>query len=143
MIEQLCKAPKPHQFDTFLPAKLPILKICVLSSLAFAHSITLHLSAGDKKMPVIVEGKTYELISKVAEQFGVTIPALRRASERGLIPFIKVGRHRLIDVEAAQRFITTQYKRTIAQAQKQVWARRRKRMQAKVAPKGEVNEDAA
>jgi excisionase family DNA binding protein len=81
-------------------------------------------------MPVIVEGKTYELISKVAAQFGVTIPALRRASERGLIPFIKVGRHRLIDLEAAQRFIATQYKRTIAQAQKQVWAKRKRKQKA-------------
>jgi hypothetical protein len=49
MIEQSCKDPKPHQFDTFLLAKLPILEICALSSLAFVHSITLHLSAGDKK----------------------------------------------------------------------------------------------
>jgi hypothetical protein len=49
MIEQPCKDPKPHQFDTFLLAKLPILEICALSSLAFVHSITLHLSAGDKK----------------------------------------------------------------------------------------------
>jgi excisionase family DNA binding protein len=141
MIEQLCKAPKPYQFTPILPlfwrifVKPRLAKSCVHT---FNHAT---LIGGDEKMPVIVEGKTYELISKVAEQFGVTIPALRRASERGLIPFIKVGRHRLIDVEAAQRFITTQYKRTIAQAQKQVWARRRKRMQAK--PKGEVNEDAA
>jgi len=87
-------------------------------------------------MAIIVGGKTYELISKVAQQLGTTIPVLRRASERGLIPFIRIGRHRLIDLEAAQHFVATQYRRKTAEAMRRAWARR-KRRQAQATQKRE------
>ncbi len=78
-------------------------------------------------MAVIVDGKPYELISKVAQQLGTTIPALRRASDRGLIPFVRVGRHRLIDLEAAQKFIREHYRRDLAEAMKRTWRKRKRK----------------
>ena len=76
-------------------------------------------------MAVIIDGKPYELISKVAQQLGTTIPALRRASDRGLIPFVRVGRNRLIDLEAAQKFIREHYRRDLAEAMKRTWRKRK------------------
>jgi len=78
-------------------------------------------------MAVIIDGKPYELISKVAQQLGTTIPALRRASDRGLIPFVRVGRNRLIDLEAAQKFIREHYRRDLAEAMKRTWRKRKRR----------------
>jgi len=81
-------------------------------------------------MAIIIDGRTYELISKVAEQLGTTIPALRRASDKGLIPFIRIGRHRLIDLEAAQRFIREGYRQNLAEAMRRAWRRRRRKQVA-------------
>jgi len=78
-------------------------------------------------MAIIIDGRTYELISKVAEHLGTTIPALRRASDKGLIPFIRIGRHRLIDLEAAQRFIREGYRHDLAEAMRRAWRRRRRK----------------
>jgi len=78
-------------------------------------------------MAVIIDGKPYELISKVAQQLGTTIPALRRASDRGLIPFVRVGRNRLIDLEAAQKFIREHYRRDLAEAMKRTWRKRKRK----------------
>ncbi len=78
-------------------------------------------------MAIIVEGKTYELISKVAQQLGTTIAALRRACDKGLIPFVRIGRHRLVDLEAAQRFVREHYRADIAAAMKRTWRKRKRR----------------
>jgi excisionase family DNA binding protein len=81
-------------------------------------------------MALIVEGKTYELISKVAQQLGTTIAALRRACDKGIIPFVRIGRHRLVDLEAAQKFIREHYRANLAAAMRKSW-RKRKRRQVK------------
>jgi len=78
-------------------------------------------------MAIIVEGKTYELISKVAQQLGTTIAALRRACDKGLIPFVRIGRHRLVDLEEAQRFVREHYRADIAAAMKRTWRKRKRR----------------
>jgi len=78
-------------------------------------------------MAIIIDGKPYELISKVAQQLGVTRVTLYRASKLGLIPFVRVGRHRLIDLEAAQRFIREHYRRDLAEAMRRTWRKRKQR----------------
>jgi excisionase family DNA binding protein len=78
-------------------------------------------------MAIIIDGKSYELISKVAQQLGVTRVTLYRASKLGLIPFVRVGRNRLIDLEAAQRFVREIYRRDLAEAMKRVWAQRKRK----------------
>jgi DNA binding domain, excisionase family len=78
-------------------------------------------------MAIIIDGKPYELISKVAQQLGVTRVTLYRASKLGLIPFVRIGRHRLIDLEAAQKFIREHYRRDLAEAMKRTWRKRKRR----------------
>jgi excisionase family DNA binding protein len=82
-------------------------------------------------MAIIIEGKPYELISKVAQQLGTTTEALRRASDKGLIPFVRVGRNRLIDLEAAQRFVREHYRRDLAEAMKRTWRKRKRKSKVK------------
>jgi excisionase family DNA binding protein len=78
-------------------------------------------------MAIIIDGKSYELISKVAQQLGVTRVTLYRASKLGLIPFVRVGRNRLIDLEAAQRFVREIYRRDLAEAMKRTWRKRKRK----------------
>jgi excisionase family DNA binding protein len=78
-------------------------------------------------MAIIIDGKPYELISKVAQQLGVTRVTLYRASKLGLIPFVRVGRNRLIDLEAAQRFVREIYRRDLAEAMKRTWRKRKRK----------------
>jgi len=47
-----------------------------------------------------------------------------------------------VDLEAAQQYVATKYRRKTGEAIKRAWARR-KRLQAKTEKKSEVNEDAA
>jgi len=82
-------------------------------------------------MAIIIDGKPYELISKVAQQLGVTRVTLYRASKLGLIPFVRVGRNRLIDLEAAQRFVREIYRRDLAEAMKRTWRKRRQKSKVK------------
>jgi hypothetical protein len=49
---------------------------------------------------------------------------------------VRIGRQRLIDWEAAQHFVATQYRRKTAEAMKRAWARR-KRRQAQATQKRE------
>jgi excisionase family DNA binding protein len=78
-------------------------------------------------MAIIIDGKPFELISKVAQQLGVTRVTLYRASKLGLIPFVRVGRNRLIDLEAAQRFVREIYRRDLAEAMKRTWRKRKRK----------------
>jgi excisionase family DNA binding protein len=82
-------------------------------------------------MAIIIDGKSYELISKVAQQLGVTRVTLYRASKLGLIPFVRVGRNRLIDLEAAQRFVREIYRRDLAEAMKRTWRKRKQKSKVK------------
>jgi len=82
-------------------------------------------------MAIIIDGKPYELISKVAQQLGVTRVTLYRASKLGLIPFVRVGRNRLIDIEAAQRFVREIYRRDLAEAMKRTWRKRKRKSKVK------------
>jgi excisionase family DNA binding protein len=82
-------------------------------------------------MAIIIDGKPYELISKVAQQLGVTRVTLYRASKLGLIPFVRVGRNRLIDLEAAQRFVREHYRRDLAKAMKRTWHKRKRKSKVK------------
>jgi excisionase family DNA binding protein len=82
-------------------------------------------------MAIIIDGKPFELISKVAQQLGVTRVTLYRASKLGLIPFVRVGRNRLIDLEAAQRFVREIYRRDLAEAMKRTWRKRRQKSKVK------------
>jgi excisionase family DNA binding protein len=82
-------------------------------------------------MAIIIDDKPYELISKVAQQLGVTRVTLYRASKLGLIPFVRVGRNRLIDLEAAQRFVREIYRRDLAEAMKRTWRKRKQKSKVK------------
>jgi excisionase family DNA binding protein len=82
-------------------------------------------------MAIIIDGKPFELISKVAQQLGVTRVTLYRASKLGLIPFVRVGRNRLIDLEAAQRFVREIYRRDLAEAMKRTWRKRKQKSKVK------------
>jgi excisionase family DNA binding protein len=82
-------------------------------------------------MAIIIDDKPYELISKVAQQLGVTRVTLYRASKLGLIPFVRVGRNRLIDIEAAQRFVREIYRRDLAEAMKRTWRKRKRKSKVK------------
>jgi excisionase family DNA binding protein len=82
-------------------------------------------------MAIIIDGKPFELISKVAQQLGVTRVTLYRASKLGLIPFVRVGRNRLIDIEAAQRFVREIYRRDLAEAMKRTWRKRKRKSKVK------------
>jgi hypothetical protein len=83
-------------------------------------------------MAIIIDGKPFELISKVAQQLGVTTgDALQVQDKLGLIPFVRVGRNRLIDLEAAQRFVREIYRRDLAEAMKRTWRKRKRKSKVK------------
>ncbi len=75
-------------------------------------------------MAVVINGRTYELVTIVAKQLGVSWVTLYRASQAGKI---RLGGRRLVDLEAAQRFVATQYRRKTAEAMKRVWAQRKRK----------------
>ncbi len=87
-------------------------------------------------MAVVINGRTYELVTVVAKQLGVSWVTLYRASQAGKIPYIRLGGRRLVDLEAAQHFVATQYRRKTAEAMRRAWARR-KRRQAQATQKRE------
>ncbi len=78
-------------------------------------------------MPIVVEGRTYELISRVAKEVGIPRQTLYNACKRGLISFIVIGKQRLVDVADVQRFAHQHYRKDLAQVMKRAWRRRRKR----------------
>jgi excisionase family DNA binding protein len=78
-------------------------------------------------MAVVINGRPYELITVVARQLGIGRFTLYRASKAGKIPFVRIGRQRLIDWQAAQHFVATQYRRKTAEAMKRSWARRKRK----------------
>ncbi|MCS3919793.1 excisionase family DNA-binding protein [Fervidibacter sacchari] len=78
-------------------------------------------------MAVVINGRTYELVTVVAKQLGVSRLVLYRASKAGKIPYIRIGGRRLVDLEEAQRFVATQYRRKTAEAMKRVWAKRKRK----------------
>ena len=78
-------------------------------------------------MAVVINGRTYELVTVVAKQLGVSWLVLYRASKAGKIPYIRIGGRRLVDLEAAQHFVATQYRRKTAEAMKRVWAKRKRK----------------
>jgi excisionase family DNA binding protein len=90
-------------------------------------------------MAVMINGRPYELISVVAKQYGIGRFTLYRATQTGKIPYVRIGRQRLIDLEAFEQFFTNQYRRKTGEAIKRAWARR-KRLQAKA--EGKVEEKA-
>ena len=79
-------------------------------------------------MAVVIIGRTYELVTVVAKQLGVSRLVLYRASKAGKIPYIRIGGRRLVDLEAAQHFVATQYRRKTAEAMRKVWAKRKHRV---------------
>jgi len=78
-------------------------------------------------MAVVINGRTYELVTVVAKQLGVSRLVLYRASKAGKIPYIRIGGRRLVDLAAAQHFVATQYRRKTAEAMKRVWAKRKRK----------------
>jgi excisionase family DNA binding protein len=78
-------------------------------------------------MAIIIEGKPYELVSKVAQQMGVTRVTLYRACKLGLIPFVRIGRNCLVDLEATQKFVRERYRADLAAAMKRAWRKRKRR----------------
>jgi DNA invertase Pin-like site-specific DNA recombinase len=78
-------------------------------------------------MPVTIDGKVYELVSRVAQQLGTTRQTLYNACKRGLIDFVVIGRQRLVDVQQATEFVRNLYRRDIAARMHRAWQRRKKR----------------
>jgi len=78
-------------------------------------------------MAVVINGRAYELATVVAKQLGVSRLVIYRATQAGKIPFIRLAGRRLVDLEAAQHFVATQYRRKTAEAMKRVWAKRKRR----------------
>jgi len=78
-------------------------------------------------MAIIVNGRPYELVTTVAKQLGISRLVLYRATQSGKIPYIRIAGRRLVDLEAAQLFVATQYRRKTAEAMKRVWAKRKRR----------------
>ena len=91
-------------------------------------------------MAIIVNGRPYELLTVVCKQLGVSRIVLYRATRLGRLPYIAVAGRRFVDLEAAQQYVATKYRRKTAEAIKRAWARR-KRLQAKAEEKSEVNEE--
>jgi excisionase family DNA binding protein len=106
-----------------------------LSSLACAISLR-HNYLSVNPMAIVINGRPYELVTIVAKQLGVSRLVLYRASKAGKIPYIRLGGRRLVDLEAAQHFVATQYRRKTAEAMRRAWARR-KRRQAQATQKRE------
>jgi len=77
-------------------------------------------------MAIVVNGRSYELVTVVAKQLGISRLVLYRATQAGKIPFIRIGGRRLVDLEAAQHFVATQYRRKTAEAMKRIWAKRKR-----------------
>jgi len=123
-----------RQFDAKIVDKIQV---------TLASAVILHYNCCRvNPMAVVINGRTYELVTVVAKQLGVSWVTLYRASQAGKIPYIRLGGRRLVDLEAAQRFVATQYRRKTAEAMKRVWARR-KRRQAQAAQKAEVSTNEA
>jgi len=78
-------------------------------------------------MAVVINGRAYELATVVAKQLGVSRLVIYRATQSGKIPYIRIGGRRLVDLEAAQHFVATQYRRKTAEAMKRIWAKRKRR----------------
>jgi len=78
-------------------------------------------------MPVTINGKVYELISRVAQQLGVTRQTLYNACRRGQIDFVVIGHQRLIDVQQATEFAQRIYRREVAERMRRVWRKRKRR----------------
>ena len=78
-------------------------------------------------MAVIIDGRAYELATVVTKQLGISRLVLYRATQSGKIPFIRIGGRRLVDLEAAQHFVATQYRRKTAEAMRRIWAKRKRR----------------
>ena len=93
-------------------------------------------------MAIIVNGRPYELLTVVCKQLGVSRIVLYRATRLGRIPYIAIAGRRFVDLEAAQQYVATKYRRKTGEAIKRAWARR-KRLQAKTEKKSEVSTDAA
>jgi len=79
-------------------------------------------------MAVIINGRPYELVTVVAKQLGVSRLVLYRTSKAGKIPYIRIGGRRLVDLEAAQHFVATQYRRKTAEAMRRIWAKRKRKV---------------
>jgi excisionase family DNA binding protein len=108
-----------RQFDAKIVDKIQV---------TLALAVILHYNCCRvNPMAVVINGRTYELVTIVAKQLGVSWVTLYRASKAGKIPYIRLGGRRLVDLEAAQRFVATQYRRKTAEAMKRVWAQRKQK----------------
>jgi len=76
-------------------------------------------------MPVIINGRAYELVSRVAQQLGLPRQTIHSACKRGLITSITLGKYRLIDVAEAHEFVRKHYRRDLAEAMKRTWRKRK------------------
>jgi excisionase family DNA binding protein len=81
-------------------------------------------------MAVMINGRPYELISVVAKQYGIGRFTLYRATQTGKIPYVRIGRQRLIDLEAFEKFFANQYRRKTGEALKRAWERRKRKQKA-------------
>jgi excisionase family DNA binding protein len=81
-------------------------------------------------MAVMINGRPYELISVVAKQYGIGRFTLYRATKTGKIPYVRIGRQRLIDLEAFEKFLANQYRRKTGEALKRAWERRKRKQKA-------------
>lgn len=75
----------------------------------------------------MIDGRVYELISRVAQQLGTTRQTIYNACRRGQIGFIVLGRQRLVDVQQATEFVQRLYRHDIAARMRRTWQRRKRK----------------
>jgi hypothetical protein len=82
-------------------------------------------------MPVIINGRSFELASRLAQQLGVPRQTIHSACKRGLITSITLGKYRLIDVAEAHEFVRKYYRRDVAERMRRVWRKRKQKSKVK------------